>query len=82
MTFSDPVLIIAGTFLIHQTLFWIYNGLILLFTHVFYPNEAKKCKIQKVRTVNEEMFRPKKRLTHLRTCTSTIEAFENVPEWC
>ncbi len=47
-TFSDPVLIIIGTFLIHQFVFWISNGIILLFTYVIYPNSSKKYKIQKV----------------------------------
>jgi len=46
--FSDTVMIIFGTFLLHQAVFWIYNGIILLFTYVIYPDESKKYKIQKV----------------------------------
>jgi hypothetical protein len=47
-TFSDPILIIFGTFLLHQFTFWISNGIILLLTYVIYPNHSKKYKIQKV----------------------------------
>lgn len=50
-TFSDPWLIIVGTFLLHQAIFWIYNGIILLLTYVIYPERSKKFKIQKVRSV-------------------------------
>ena len=32
MTFTEPVYIVLGTFLLHQSVFWIYNGLILLIT--------------------------------------------------
>ena len=48
MTFTDPVYIVLGTFLLHQSVFWIYNGLILLITEVIYPNQSKKYKIQQV----------------------------------
>jgi hypothetical protein len=47
-TFSDPILIIIGTFLLHQFIFWISNGIILLLTYVIYPNRSTKYKIQKV----------------------------------
>jgi hypothetical protein len=48
MNFSDPILIIFGTFIIHQCVFWIYNGIILLLTYVIYPKRSEKYKIQKV----------------------------------
>ncbi|CAF0871290.1 unnamed protein product [Adineta steineri] len=44
---TDPILIIFGTFILHQLLFWIYNGIILLFTYIIYPNRSKEYKIQK-----------------------------------
>ncbi len=47
-TFSDPLLIIVGTFVLHQLIFWISNGMILFFTYVVYPDRSKKYKIQKV----------------------------------
>ena len=46
--FSDEILIIVGTFVLHQLVFWIYNGIIFLLTYVVYPNESKNYKIQKV----------------------------------
>lgn len=48
MTLSDPILIIFGTFILHQLIFWTYNGIILLFTYVIYPDRSKEYKIQKV----------------------------------
>ena len=48
MNFSDPFLIIFGTFVFHQSIFWISNGIILLLTHVIYPNRSQNYKIQKV----------------------------------
>ncbi|CAF4764334.1 unnamed protein product, partial [Rotaria socialis] len=45
--FSDPILISIGTFAIHQATFWIYNGLLLLYTNVLFPKQAYRFKIQK-----------------------------------
>ncbi|CAF0797955.1 unnamed protein product [Rotaria sordida] len=47
MYYSDPILIIIGTFVLHQSLFWIVNGIILLLTYIIYPNRSLKYKIQK-----------------------------------
>lgn len=48
MHFSDPVLMIFGTFAVHQIVFWIANGIIILLTYVIFPKSSLKYKIQKV----------------------------------
>ncbi|CAM4797990.1 unnamed protein product [Rotaria magnacalcarata] len=47
MHLSDPILIIIGTFVLHQLIFWITNGIILLLTYVIFPTRSMKYKIQK-----------------------------------
>lgn len=47
-TISDSTLIVFGTFILHQLVFWITNSIILLITYVLYPEKSKKFKIQKV----------------------------------
>ncbi|CAF1116619.1 unnamed protein product [Rotaria sordida] len=44
---SDPLLIIGGTFVLHQLIFWIHNGILLLITNVLWPNRLQKYKVQK-----------------------------------
>ncbi|CAF4005487.1 unnamed protein product [Rotaria sp. Silwood1] len=40
-------MIIGGTFVLHQLIFWIHNGILLLTTDVLWPNRLHKYKIQK-----------------------------------
>ena len=77
-TWSDPMMIVAGTFLLHQTVFWIYNGLIVLFTYVLYPTDSKKYKIQKVRHIREWTERESLTSFHSRMFTWTGNPFASV----
>ncbi|CAF3414455.1 unnamed protein product [Rotaria socialis] len=47
MYISDPILITIGTFVLHQLIFWLTNGIILLLTYVLFPTRSMKYKIQK-----------------------------------
>ena len=74
-TLSDSFVIIFGTFILHQLIFWIYNGIILLLTYVIYPEHSKKYKIQKVRTFLHKIHRS---LLFIRIFTSIPNPSKNV----